>query len=160
MDVEAARLARERYSQWPGRLRYLAAALHGAVQSAGVKIGLEFPGTAIPTTSATALTVAVMNTPSFGSGLRLAPKAKVDDGLLDVAVVAYRSIGKLLPLVPRMAISGTLPERMIERQRVACVRICAVTPRMFQGDGEEIGQTPLELRALPEALCVLAGDGN
>ncbi len=56
--------------------------------------------------STTALLVAVLNTPSYGSGLRFAPEAKINDGLLDLVIVEALSPLELLMALPRLIIRG------------------------------------------------------
>ncbi|MGH7550303.1 MAG: diacylglycerol/lipid kinase family protein [Gemmatimonadota bacterium] len=99
--------------------------------------------------------VMVQNTPFTGGGLRMAPGAKVDDGLFDVVVV--NGIGKLDLMInfPRIYRGRHLEHPSFEVYRTRSVRIDAASPlpKMFDGDIE--GFSPVEATVLPRALKVV-----
>ncbi len=99
--------------------------------------------------------VMVQNTPFTGGGLRMAPGAEIDDGLLDVVVV--NEIGKLDLMVnfPKIYRGRHLEHASFEVHRSRSVRIDAASPlpKMFDGDLE--GVSPVEATILPRALEVV-----
>jgi len=47
-----------------------------------------------------------LNTPTLGGGVRLAPEAELDDGLLEVVMIEMLQKREVLALIPRLLISG------------------------------------------------------
>lgn len=100
-----------------------------------------------------AMLVAVGNGPSFGGGLRICEGARVDDGLLDVAVINPVSKTKLIRVFPKLykGTHVTLPE--FELHRVRSVRLHSADIVAY-GDGERLGELPRTIRVRPGALQV------
>jgi diacylglycerol kinase (ATP) len=160
IDVEAARQASGAYRRWPGRSRYLASALRAWREFEPIGVRAEFPDDDLPAINARAMTAAVLNTPSYGAGLRVAPDARVDDGLLDVAILKTLSAAQVGRVIPRLFVKGTLPESYLTRQRARTVVLQADRDCMFHGDGEILGPAPVRIEVIPNAIQVLAPVGN
>ena len=100
-------------------------------------------------------TIAVSNGSCLGGGMRMAPRAKVDDGLLEVVIVG--DIGRLrgirsLPLLYR----GTHDRlREVEFATARRVEVESESPIGVEADGELVGTTPAIFEILPGALQVL-----
>ncbi len=99
--------------------------------------------------------VAFANAPSYGHGMRIAPRANMDDGKLDICFVRRTSKLRLLRLFP-VVFSGahlSLPEVIYAR----CSGLNIDSERRLDifGDGEFIGQTPAQVRMRPRALRVI-----
>jgi YegS/Rv2252/BmrU family lipid kinase len=107
-----------------------------------------------------AVLISLANSPQFGNNARIAPGARVDDGLLDVVVVAERSRWRTIAALPRL-FDGTIdrvPGCSIFRTRQATVE--SPGPMTFHVDGEPVeGGTRLKVRVHPGALrvCVKSG---
>lgn len=105
-----------------------------------------------------AVLVTVGNTPSIGGGMRLAPAARVDDGLLDVLVATPLSRRQLLRLFPRV-FRGTHVTDVhvsIERGRVVTIDTDDRGPApVTYADGERLGPLPVTLEVVPGALLIL-----
>jgi len=121
-----------------------------------LEICAEFPGTELPAVQRKVLLASVLNTPSYGAGIRLAPEAEVDDGLLDLVLVENRNVLSALTLLPRLMTTGELRARRMERVRVQRVRLTADRAAEFHGDGEILGPAPVEIEVLPRAVRILA----
>ncbi len=102
------------------------------------------------------LLTAVLNTPTYGAGLRLAPDALVDDGMLDVVFVGDLNVFQVLKLMPRLLYSGELRSPQVSRVRAGSLRLITDPPCEFHGDGEILGVTPVEIEVVPAAVQVLA----
>jgi diacylglycerol kinase (ATP) len=155
LDAEAARHANGAYRSLPGRSRYLFAAMRAL-------LGFHPFGARIRITEGPAgfleckvLLVGVLNTPSYGAGLYLAPEAKVDDGKLDVVILEALSFAEILALLPSFAFRGTLGTRKIRRFLAQHVTIETDVPSSFHGDGEFFGATPVEVSVVPKAVRVM-----
>ena len=153
LDAEAARLANTRFRGLPGVARYAAAALAAFRQIQPLRITLESEGTAETTA---ALLVAVANSPSYGHGVQIAPEASPFDGWMDVAIVSPLGWSQLLDGLLLALRTGDIRWPEMRRRRVRQLRLSADRPAIFHGDGEVLGEIPVELEVLPGALRVRA----
>jgi len=103
-----------------------------------------------------ALMVAVGNSPHYGGGIRITPKARLDDGKLDVCFIREASRRRRFQLLPvaRRGLHLTLPE--VEYMQTQQLRIETETRLEVYADGEFAGNTPVEIRVRPRALRVIA----
>jgi diacylglycerol kinase (ATP) len=100
--------------------------------------------------------LSVANNTTIGGGMRIAPDALLDDGLLDVFIVAPVSRARFIRLFPKV-FSGThagLPVVEFRRGRTVTVDSPGV---VGYADGERFGPLPLTVELVPGALSVLAG---
>ena len=102
-----------------------------------------------------AVLVTVANSTQFGNGARIAPRALVDDGLLDLVVVEERGRWRTVCHVPRL-FDGTveqMPGCSIRRIREATIE--SDQPMAFHVDGEPVtGGTCVNVRVHHAALRV------
>lgn len=100
---------------------------------------------------------AIGNTSTYGGGICISPRARLDDGLLDIClirgVVSKVRVTRLLPLAMHGR-HGTCKE--VEFLRTKTLRLESPRPLELWADGEFIGATPLTVEAVPRALKVLA----
>nr|WP_246256659.1 diacylglycerol kinase family protein [Isoptericola halotolerans] len=142
------------FRAWPYSLR-----LHGLTDDGGLPLepsqdGWAWHGRAAMVTAA--------NTDRIGGGIRVTPRAVVDDGLLDVLVAPVLTRAAAARIFPLM-FSG----RHVHRPDVHVLRARAVTiapgspdPTAAplpdaHGDGERLGPLPLTATAVPGALRIL-----
>lgn len=140
---------------WPrGRLRYDVAMLIELGVFRPVPFQLDVDGLRWETP---AMLVAVGNTCRYGGGMRVCPRARVDDGLLDVTVVTPISTAGFLRVFPRVYRGDHLdhPAVRTARGRVVTLRAPGVTA---YADGERLAPLPLTVRCVPGAMRVLAPD--
>ena len=155
LDAEAATYASGVYRDLRGRLRYLLSAVRALVRFHSIPVVLTMSGSETRNLEATALLVGILNTPSYGAGLRLAPHAQTDDGCLDLVVLDDLSVLEVLALLPTLAYRGVLKTKHVRRFRIASVRIETRRPYRFHGDGEILGTTPVVVSVVPRAIRVL-----
>jgi diacylglycerol kinase (ATP) len=151
LDVEAARHASGSYRRWPGRSRYLASALRAWRDFKPLGVRVEFPDDDIGAIELRVMIAAVLNTPSYGAGLRVAPEARIDDGLLDVSILKSLSAAQVGRTLPRLAATGELPDDYFTRRKARTVVLQADRPCLFHADGEIIGPGPVRIELLPGA---------
>jgi YegS/Rv2252/BmrU family lipid kinase len=104
-------------------------------------------------------TVAAANGRAYGGGMYLAPDAELDDGLLDVVMVAPRSRRDFVAGLPQVFKGQHLGREGITLLRGAEVRIVADRPFTVYADGDPIGELPVTVRAVPGAIQVLLPAG-
>ena len=102
-----------------------------------------------------ALLVTVANGPEYGTGAVIAPKARVDDGLLDLVCVPPRNVS-LLCWQARRLFAGTIDRipnvRFVE---ATTIEIAANQPLVFHVDGEVYeGADRLQIQVKPSSLRV------
>jgi diacylglycerol kinase (ATP) len=160
LDVEVSRHASGSYRRWPGRSRYLASTLRAWREFEPIEIRAEFPDDDLPAIDARAMLAATLNTPSYGAGLRVAPDACVDDGLLDFAILKNLSAAQVGRAIPKMFANGALPDSYFTRRKARAVILQTDRESMFHGDGEILGPAPVRVEVLPNAIQVLAPARN
>jgi diacylglycerol kinase (ATP) len=156
LDADSARYSVGAYKRLPGRLRYLAAALRALGEFKPLRVSADFPGSGAASINAPVLVAAVLNTRNYGGGLRLAPDARVDDGLLNAVFVKDLSARQVLAVLPGLLARGDLPERYVNRVSAPRVRLTTDRACLFHGDGEILGPAPVEIQVVPGAVRVLA----
>jgi diacylglycerol kinase (ATP) len=153
LDAEAAHLANTRFKSWPGVSRYVAGALWTFYHQPTLELRAEMDGVRW---AGRALFAAVANATSFGSGVRISPEAKMDDGWLNVVVVGEVSWRRLVEAIPILLTTGDLRYEEVHRYRCRYVRLLADRPAKVHGDGELLGESPAEFEIIPRAIRVMA----
>lgn len=155
IDAEAARHAVGRWRRLPGRSRYIVAALQALCTYQPIAVQVEFSSGNQPPLETKALLAAALNTPSYGGGIRLAPEARLDDGLLDVVVVETAGLAEALTWIPELLRSGELRRARVRRMRASELKLVTSRECLFHGDGEILGPAPVEIEVLPRAARIL-----
>jgi len=106
--------------------------------------------------SGNVLFAVVGNNSSYGGGIRLAPRAKLDDGLLDVCIVPFISRLELLCWVPRAYRGEHLNHPRIKYLQARKITLRAASRMELFGDGEFLQELPATIEVAPRALRVLA----
>lgn len=144
--------ARTNQLTWPrGKPRYHLALLAELAAMRPHDYVLDLDGERVETR---AMLVAVGNGPSYGGGMRICPDAALDDGLLDVTVIAPGARARVLRLMPTIY-PGThvhYPEVTTYRASSVRVRTEGITG---YADGEPFGPLPLTCECVPGAAHVL-----
>jgi YegS/Rv2252/BmrU family lipid kinase len=153
-DSDANRIANEAPS-WLGGLVYAYAALRAlaAWKPARFEIELGPPGEPC---AFSVFSVGCANSRAYGGGMRAAPHALLDDGMLDVVVSEDISKREFLTKMLPRVFKGTHVELpSVHEFRCTEVRISADRPFTMYADGDPIGELPLRVRALRGAITVL-----
>ncbi len=92
----------------------------------------------------------------FGGGMQVAPRARIDDGELDVVIVIPASLPRLVSSLPDLY-RGTHLDNPIVRFHRGRVVDAEATPGevKLELDGEVLGCLPARFDALPSALAVI-----
>jgi diacylglycerol kinase (ATP) len=101
------------------------------------------------------LVAAFANSPLYGGGMKVAPRARMDDGLLDVCIVAALSPFRLFWLFPTVYAGRHLGIREVEYFQAARVRVQTEEPQDVYADGEFVCRTPMEVSIERAALKVV-----
>jgi diacylglycerol kinase (ATP) len=98
---------------------------------------------------------AFANTSAYGGGMKIAPGAQMDDGLLDVCVIGSVDPFKLACLFPTVYFGQHLSIREVEYFRAARLRVETEAPLEIYADGEYICRTPVEIGVHRGALQII-----
>jgi len=101
------------------------------------------------------LLAAFANTPVYGGGMKVAPRARMDDGLLDVCIVGGVAPLKLLTMLPSVYTGSHLKLREVEYFNSDRVRVETKAPLSVYADGEYVCETPVEVGVQKAALKVV-----
>jgi diacylglycerol kinase (ATP) len=148
--------ARANNMRWPrGANRYTLATLREAPRLGVARYELNVDGA---TYDLPAVLVTIANTPDFGGGMRISPKADATDGRLDITVVG--AVGRIeLLLWFRKVFEGThLDSPKVTTLQGTEISINAPETEIW-ADGEPVADSPVTIRAVAGALA-LAGVGS
>ncbi|MBO3741447.1 diacylglycerol/lipid kinase family protein [Actinoplanes flavus] len=117
-----------------------------------VEYTLTMDGRTMPFTGHT---VVVANAPWYGGGLRVAPHARLDDGLLDVVTVAALPRHRMLRALAALRHGTHLDLPGIETHRARTITVAADRPLPVYADGEPLGGGPRTVTVRPGALRLI-----
>lgn len=102
------------------------------------------------------LLIAAGNGPCAGGGFYLTPKARVDDGQLDLCIVTHRSVPEILLLMPSVMRGAHEGRSGVTMERGKAVEVTADRPFHVHADGEVVGEgvTVMRLRILEDKLTI------
>jgi len=103
------------------------------------------------------LLAAFANTPLYGGGMKVAPRAQLDDGLLDVCLVSAVRPFRLFRLFPTVYSGQHLKIREVGYFQTSYARVETELPIDVYADGEFVCRTPIEVGIQRAALKVLTG---
>jgi YegS/Rv2252/BmrU family lipid kinase len=157
-DSDANRIANEAPPKL-GNLVYAYGALRALIgwRPARFEIELDPPG---ERHSFMAYTVGAANSKTYGGGMRAAPGALLDDGLLDVVVLeSVSKIRFLTRILPKVFSGKHVHEPNVRVFRAQEISVSADRPFTMYADGDPIGELPVRVRCLAGAVRVLVPAG-
>lgn len=89
-----------------------------------------------------------------GSAMKMAPKAKLDDGLIDILIVRDATRKQMLNLFPKIFTGDHINADILEYRQVDSYSIIPDKHDPLNLDGETIGSTPIKVKVLREFLEV------
>ncbi|WP_164860544.1 diacylglycerol kinase family protein [Rhodococcus sp. X156] len=137
-----------------GQLVYAWAALRTLATWVPAELTVTVDGTA---RSFRGYTVAVGSSGRYGGGMKIAPDARMDDGLLDVVTVSHAGRWHFVSNLPKLFSGTHVDGDVVQVQLGRQVHLTAVTPIELYADGEPAGWVPCTVRVAPGALRVLGG---
>jgi YegS/Rv2252/BmrU family lipid kinase len=136
-----------------GRQRYSVAALWQIVRARRRRATLILDGVAH---SDDFLFIIACNPKYTGAGMQLAPRAEINDGLMDVVVVRNASRWQLLNLFSKVFDGSHIRLKCVEYHQVKSFEIRTENKDLMNLDGEMKGSSPIAAEVLPSALSVFA----
>lgn len=135
-----------------GSSRYILALLRELITLKPVSYTLTIDGVA---RSVDGMLVSVANNVSLGGGMKVAPGALLDDGLLDVFIVKKLSRFEFLRVFPRVFSGTHTTHPAVEFVHARSVRLETDAAIVAYADGERVGPLPVDIQVAPGVLRVL-----
>ncbi len=150
-DAEVAAVTSKYPKGLGGTLPYLLGAFTTIARYHAIPVEVDVDGQiyAGPITLA-----AIANGPQYGGGMRIAPTASREDGLLDVYIAEELTRPQLLGLLPRVYTGGHVRHPKVRLLRGSRVEIRPLAPIHAHVDGDVIDPVQLSFEARAGALTV------
>jgi diacylglycerol kinase (ATP) len=133
-----------------GNAAYTLATLFKMVRLKSQQFELEIDGK--KTNIREGIFVEVANSRYTGTTFKIAPKAKLDDGLLDIIILNKISRLKLLRLFTCIYDGTHINYPEVEYIQAKKIKVIEERPGILSPDGELIGQTPVEFECLHQDI--------
>jgi diacylglycerol kinase family enzyme len=155
VDSEANRRANAQPAWLRRHGGYTLAALQAIFSFHPLQITVQTKGEAAPALSEPGWMVAFANAPTYGHGMRIAPRAELDDGQLDVCFLRRTGRLRLLRLFPKVFSGAHVGRPQVAYFQASGLRVETASPLDVYADGDYVCRTPVEVGILPGALRVI-----
>lgn len=95
------------------------------------------------------------NTIHTGKGMKMAPLARLDDGLIDLVIARKAGRLKLLRLFPKVFSGKHIGDTAVDYRQVSKFTIKPEDRNTLNIDGEMLGSTPIHVKVLQKEIDVL-----
>jgi diacylglycerol kinase (ATP) len=154
LDTEIARRANDLPKWIRAHGGYALCAPREFLRFAAVAMKISSNGDRAATFQPTIL-AAIANTPTYGGGMKIAPRAKLDDGNLDLCTVRAIDAFKLFCLFPTVYFGRHLGFEEVKYEQSPRIKVETEHPFDVYADGELVCQTPVEFSVAQNALKVI-----
>lgn len=135
-----------------GAAAFVAAGVITAITFLGTKSTFHIDGKTIRRRIILAI---VSNVCLYGGMIKVAPYARVNDGLLDLCIFKGYRFPQLIHHVYSVLSGRHISDPLVEMKKVSRLRVTTARPFSIQVDGEPIGKTPVQIEVKPLALKAL-----
>jgi diacylglycerol kinase (ATP) len=139
-----------------GKLAYLIGGAGALLDHEPVRLALTVDGRRLPERDVSLF--AVCNSRLLGGGRLIAPFAAVDDGLLDVCLVASMKTLELAALLTKVTSGAHVDDERVTYFRARTLDLASPAPFKVNTDGEVIEVTRCSYRVLPRAVRFFADE--
>jgi YegS/Rv2252/BmrU family lipid kinase len=157
-DAHVAHLFNQRARGRRGRLPYVVIGVREGCRYTGAEYTITLdngsPGSSTTTVSK-ALLIAFANGQEYGMGIRIAPQARLDDGLLEACIVEDRPVVSRFLHARHLATGSIARAPRITLRSVRSATVQSTSPIVYHVDGEPgLAQGSLRVTIEPGALKV------
>lgn len=97
----------------------------------------------------------IANSQSFGGGMKIAPGARIDDGLLDICILGDAGKLEFLTAFPRVFKGTHVTHPKVTMLKASHITVESEPAMPILVDGEVMGRTPVEFTVQPGAIRVM-----
>jgi diacylglycerol kinase (ATP) len=151
-DSVVTRFANQSVGRLPGRLAYAWAILRCLPRLRAEPLELHSD---VRDFSGPVLFAVVGNHSTYGGGVRIAPRARMDDGLLDVCIVPPLRFLELLRWIPRAYRGQHLAHPRIVYFQAKHVSLASPSRLELFGDGEFMTELPASIEIAPRSVKIV-----
>jgi diacylglycerol kinase (ATP) len=137
-----------------GRLSFLKGILITAISYRSQRVALSLDGAPAEETLLTNVWLA--NGQYSGGGIRMAPRARLDDGLLDVVRIDHVSFLRRTALLPKLRSGAFIDLPHVSYRTARRIEGQSAEPVLIEVEGEAIGTLPATFELIGERLKVVA----
>jgi len=140
-----------------GGLIYIYSVLHTLITFHPPSFDIEYEGGRYQDG---AMLVVLANTPRFGGGMKVAPEARMDDGLLDLVIVRAVPKHLFLRVFPKVYKGEHISHPAVFTARTSWAQVRLDPPLHVYGDGERLVPVPeggVHFAVMPGAVRVVRG---
>ena len=101
------------------------------------------------------LFAALCNTIHTGKGMKIAPDAKINDGLMNLYLIKNASRFKLLSLLPKLFNGKHVNDKLVESYKFSKIKINEDYERKLLIDGEVKGKTPIAVEVIHKGIKLI-----
>jgi len=156
-DAEVNRLANDKKGYFDGKLGYTICVLKALKNFKPFEIEMTIDGHRF---RERVMLVTVANGPYYGGGMKIAPQAIMDDGVLDICIVKEISKLELLRQFPKVFNGTHITHPKIIMASGKKIKITSDESREIFSDGEYVGVLPAEFTIGYQSLRVLFPGGK
>ncbi len=139
-----------------GIFTYVGAAIRNALNFDEVRIFIEDESGRVQEMEGN--TILLSNIGKIGDwNLKVTPDTSAHDGKFDVTVISGRSLWDVIKVLFRMLTWRYRPTSRLHHFQAKSVIIATDPPVGVQVDGEDLGNTPLTARVIPQAVRLIVG---
>jgi YegS/Rv2252/BmrU family lipid kinase len=135
-----------------GALAFVIASIMVAKEFAGTKVQVTIDGCEV---NRRAILILASNAQLYAGVVRLATRARLDDGLLDVIIFKGQGLPATLRHVFSVLTNRHLRDPQVEYYQARRVEVSAAKPLSVHADDEPFTTTPIEISVVPGALRVV-----
>jgi diacylglycerol kinase (ATP) len=151
-DAVVAERVNRGFRRLRGTAAYVAAVMDSLMTFRAANVVLEIDGRIH---QQRAMLCSIANSPSYGGGMRIAPDARIDDGLFDVCLLAEAGKVEFLRAFPRVFRGTHVTHPKVTMLKARRIRVTSDPPLPVLIDGDVLGTTPVEFEIVPSAIEVM-----
>ncbi len=151
-DAKVAERVNRGYRRLNDSMAYIAGVMQTLISFKSPRFKLTMDGSVYESDG---MLCTIANAPSYGGGMRVAPDALIDDGVLDICFLNKTGRIEFLRAFPRVFKGTHVTHPKVKMFRVKRGRVEATPPMPILVDGEVIGETPVDFEVVPCALKIM-----
>ena len=139
--------------RWMGPMRYNISSIIQIFKYLPRKANIEIDGECFDANFAF---IMICNTIHVGKGMKMAPKASIQDGKMDLIIIENNfSRIKLLQMFPKLFNGSHIKSKLVKYQQAKSFKLYPKINEKLNIDGDMGGMTPVTITVIPEKIILL-----